>query len=107
MDHHFGVVSKYMVEFPSEAIKVWTLLCRKVFLVGGGRCLFSLFRAIPVAYGSSQTRGQTGAVVASLHHSHSNAGSEMHLRPIAQLMAMPDPQPTEQGQGLNWSLHGY
>ena len=27
----------------------------------------------------------------SLHHSHSNAGSELHLRPILQLTAMLDP----------------
>ena len=29
----------------------------------------------------------------SLHHSHSNAGSELHLRPTPQLTAMPDPSP--------------
>ena len=29
-----------------------------------------------VAYGSSQARGQIGAAAASLHHSHSNSGSE-------------------------------
>ena len=28
------------------------------------------FRAAPVAYGSSQTRGQIGAAAASLLHSH-------------------------------------
>ena len=28
---------------------------------------------------------------ASLHHSHSNAGSEPHLQPTPQLMAVPDP----------------
>ena len=46
-------------------------------------------------------------VAASLHHSHSNMGSEpLRLRPILQLMAMPDPPPAEQGQGLNLHLHG-
>ena len=39
---------------------------------------FCLFRATPTAYGSSQARGQIVAVAASLHHSHSNAGSEPH-----------------------------
>ena len=34
-----------------------------------------LFRAAPLAYGSSQARGQIRAVVTSLHHSHSNTGS--------------------------------
>ena len=33
-----------------------------------------LFRATPMAYGSSQTRGRIGATAASLHHSHSNGG---------------------------------
>ena len=30
-------------------------------------------------------------VTAGLHHSHSNAGSELRLQPLPQLMAMPDP----------------
>ena len=50
-----------------------------------------LFRVAPVAYGSSQARGQNGAAAAGLHHSHSNAGSEQHLRPIPQLTAILDP----------------
>ena len=40
-------------------------------------CLFFfLFRVAPSAYGSSQARGQIGAAVAGLHHSHSSTGSE-------------------------------
>ena len=38
--------------------------------------LFFLFRAAPVAHGSSQARCQIGAVAAGLHHSHSSIGSE-------------------------------
>ena len=38
-----------------------------------------LFRAAPVAYGSSQAKGQTGDVVADLHHSHSNASNARDL----------------------------
>ena len=41
---------------------------------------FPFFRATPTAYGSSQARGQLGATAAGLHHSHSNTGSELHLR---------------------------
>ena len=52
---------------------------------------FSLFRAIPAAYGGSQGRGQIGAVAAGLHHSHSNEGSELRLPPTPQLTVMPDP----------------
>ena len=37
---------------------------------------FLLFRTIPEAYGSSQARGQIGAVAADLCHSHSNTRSE-------------------------------
>ena len=39
---------------------------------------FLLFRAAPVAPGSSQARGLIGAAAAGLHHSHSNAGSLTH-----------------------------
>ena len=46
-----------------------------------------------MAYGSSKARGRIGAAAASLHHSHSNAGSELCLQPTSQLMAMPDALP--------------
>ena len=52
---------------------------------------FGLFRAAPMVYGGSQSRGQIGPVAASLHHSHSNARSEPHLGPTSQLTATPDP----------------
>ena len=58
-------------------------------------CLFAFSRATPiyapVAYGGSQTRGRIGAVAASLHQSHSNAGSEPRLQPTPQLTATLDP----------------
>ena len=41
--------------------------------------LVKLFRASPIAYGGSQARGLIGATAASLHHSYSNAGSELRL----------------------------
>ena len=56
--------------------------------------LFSFFvfsRAAPSAYGGSHARGLIRAVAASLHHSHSNVGSKLHLRPIPKLTATPDP----------------
>jgi len=49
------------------------------------------FRATSAAYKSSQARGQIRAAAAGLHHSHSNAGSELHLQPTLQLAAKPDP----------------
>ena len=42
-------------------------------------CFALLFRAALVTYGSFQARGQIRATTASLHHNHSNAGSEPHL----------------------------
>ena len=53
--------------------------------------IYCLFRAAPVAYGGSLARGPFRAVAAGLHHSHSNARSELHLRTTPQLTATPDP----------------
>ena len=47
------------------------------------------------------------AAAASVHHSHGNARSKPYLQPALQLMAMPDPKPTEQGQGSNPHPQGY
>ena len=52
---------------------------------------FCPFRATPVAYGGSQARGLIRAIVAGLHHRHSNARSELRLQPTPHLMATPDP----------------
>ena len=67
---------------------------------------FLLFRAAPAVYGGSQARSLIGAAAASLRQSHSNVGSQLHLRPTPQLTAIPDPSPTEQGQGSNPKPHG-
>ena len=50
--------------------------------------------------------GLIRAVATRLRQSHSNARSDPRLRPTPQLMAMPDPEATEQGQGLNLQPHG-
>ena len=52
---------------------------------------FFFFKAAPEAHGSSQARGLIGATAAGHIHSHSNARSEPHLRPIPQLTAAPEP----------------
>ena len=39
--------------------------------------LFGIFRAAHLACGDSQARGQVGALVTGLYHSHSNVGSEL------------------------------
>ena len=66
---------------------------------------FLLFRPALQAYGGFQAKGRTGSTAAGLHHSHSNAGSELHLQPTPQLMATLDPYPTECGQGSNPQHH--
>ena len=55
--------------------------------------IYSLFRAMPTAYGNSQARGPIRAIAPSLghSHSHSNGGSELRLRPTPQLTATLDP----------------
>ena len=50
-----------------------------------------IYLSVPSAYGGSQARGPTGVTAAYLHHSHSNAGSELCLQPTPQLTAMPYP----------------
>ena len=55
-----------------------------------------------MAHGGSQARGGIRAAGAWLSHSHSNI---VQLTP--NLTAMPDPEPTKQGQGLNPYPHGY
>ena len=60
-----------------------------------------------MAYRSSQARGRIGAAAASLTTATATQGSELCLRHTPQLVATPDPQPTEQGQGSNPHLNGY
>ena len=45
----------------------------------------------PTTHEGSQARGRIGTVTAGLHHSHSNAKSETHLRPTPQLTATLNP----------------
>ena len=40
---------------------------------------FCLFRATPAVYGGPQARGRIRDTAAGLHHSHSNARSELRL----------------------------
>ena len=49
---------------------------------------FAFFRAVCAAYVSSQARSQVRAAAASLHHSHRNTRSELHLWPTSHLMAI-------------------
>ena len=69
--------------------------------------LLFFYRLAPAAYGSSWARGQIGAAAASQPHNHSNAGSELHLRPRSHHGDLLDPEPTEPDQGSNPHSHGH
>ena len=85
--HHCCVL---VADFPLWEGKLTFLICS--IKKGFSFIYFCLFpRAAPRAYGGSQARGRIGAVVFSLHQSHSNAGSEPRLQPTPQLTATPDP----------------
>ena len=78
---HSYVKTLYVLEeckFSSDGSYRSGLVCWKAdsFL-----SFFSLFRTTPVAYGISQARDQIGATAIGLHHSHSNARSEVCLQP--------------------------
>ena len=65
-------------------------ICLRCAMTGTPFFFFCLM-ATPAAYGSSQAKGRTGAAAAGLHPSNSNAGSEPHLLPTLQLVAMLKP----------------
>ena len=89
-----NLIPKEIKLFYSNSNDVWVATFPTILLtLGINKHLFiylCLFRAIPAAYGGSQARGRIGAAAASLHHSHSNAGSKLCLPPIPQLMATLD-----------------
>ena len=54
-------------------------------------CFFFFFLGLHLQHiDVPRLRGQIGASAASLHHSHNNTGSELHLPPTPQLTATPD-----------------
>ena len=65
----------------------WFLL-QLIFFLWFYFFFFFLYRAVPMAYESSQCRSWSGTAAAGLCHSHSNAGSKPHLRSTLQLVAM-------------------
>ena len=92
-DHKSPICSRFYsitAENRSWFFFVWLFIC------------FFLLMATPAAYGSSQARGRIRATAAGLWHSHSHS-----CWPTPQFMAMPDPQPSEQGLGSNPHLHVY
>ena len=67
---------------------------------------FFIFGPHPPPMEVTTLGGRIRFTAAALHHSHSHVGSELHLRPTPQLTAIPDPYPTERGQGSNLRPRG-
>jgi len=68
--------------------------------------IYFFLRAIPSAYGSFQARDLIRTAV-SAYTTATAMEIKPHLQPIPELIATPDPYPTEQGQGLNPRPHSY
>ena len=73
-----------------------------LFCSGNNTTVF--FKAATAAYRSSWTRGLIGATAANLYHSHSNAGSELHLWLNITGHSTPDPNPLSEARGRTWVL---
>ena len=97
-------IPKYFILFDAVIKRIINFILRLLLMYRNTAafCIsFVSFYFLPVTYGNSQATCQNRAAAVGLYHSHSNAGSELCLQSTAQLTATPDPQPTEQGQGLN------
>ena len=69
-------------------------------------CFFAFSRAAPAAHGGSQARGPIGAVDTGLARATATRDPIRVCHPHHSSRAMPDPQPTEHGQGSNPQPHG-
>ena len=76
LDNH-TTFSRWKIEWEKQFL-AWWVFCLVGWLVFFF-FFFCLFRAAPVAYGSSQVSGQIRAASAGLHHSHGNARSKPSL----------------------------
>ena len=74
----FLLYSKWCHHF--EFVYIYTKKSPNPFLIYFLFFIF-FFRVAPVTYRSFQTRSWNGAAAAGLCHSHSNAGSKLHLQP--------------------------
>ena len=84
------------VQTHSSFISPLSSVCFSFSVISTGHNMYSFFFFLVFLgphpqHGSSQARGRVRAAAMGLHHSHSNRGSEPHLRPTPQFMATPDP----------------
>ena len=59
-----------------------------------------------MTYGNSKARGQIGTAAASLHHSHNNAGSDLHLS-SRQCRILNPLREARDGTASSWTLVGF
>ena len=88
-------------------LKILVLRYYFYFLLINKLINFCLFRAAPVAYVSSQARGQFGAAAVSLHHSHSNKRSKPPSSVTYMAACGNARSVTHWGRGSNSLPHGY
>ena len=74
------IVLKSGLAWMSSSATAWLCHLDKHLFLFSLSLFFNLFIAALAAYGCSQARGWIRAAAAILHHSHSNMGSELHLR---------------------------
>ena len=74
----------FCVFWDSQSYSICLIVKRSCFLF----FFLFLFRTARKVYGGFQARSQIGAVATGLHHSQSNTGSELWLRPTPQLKAI-------------------
>ena len=74
--------------FPEKFLSIIQITSRRFFFRLSPN--FFLFRDALMAHGRSQASCQIGAAAAGLHHPYGNTGSELHLGPMPQFVAMPD-----------------
>ena len=85
--------TSFFVLFGHLYYLLWRNICSSLSPI----LVFLFLFFFPPLCGCFQARGRIGARAAG----HSHIGSELHLWPIPQLTATPDPQPTEWGEGSN------
>ena len=68
--------------------------------------IFFSFYGLTCSSGCSWARGWFRAAATGLHHSHSNAGSEPHLKPTPQLATL-IPNPPKEARDQTLPPHGY
>ena len=104
---NWQIIRVKIVGNPENNLKTQCRL-KRIFL----SFFFFFFQGHTHSSESSQARARIGATATGLHHSHNNTDPSHFCNLHPQLMATPDPQPTEWGSGIKaappWiPVHGF